>query len=168
MIMGPNNPAPRSREVKKSRFEDYAEGHDEPKHDFHEQLDGSLEGTSSESSYDKPKMTSEVTGDLTPFQKELAGRAPLVSIEGPITEFVNTVSGVDTFAKWIEEPLESFEGGGIEAQMQYMAGVGEPNHVNLVGGITMKDMADAIVWSEIMGKPLARRRMSKYNRRGTY
>ncbi|HPU96023.1 MAG: hypothetical protein BWY00_00008 [Firmicutes bacterium ADurb.Bin153] len=167
-------PQPVAGRVIRSRFEEsrpeqaqLAEGEGQPSE---EGFSGSLPGTSSESIKEWKGLIREDIEALTPFQKELSER----SMEGFGTEGLgmeeppSTVRGVDTFETWAKEPVESIEGEGLEVYLKYLSGIGEPEHVDLVGGINMKEMADAIVWAEIMTRPLAKRPIKGFRTRRAY
>ncbi len=162
----PRAGAPRSG---RSRFEDYtapaqaeyesmegrAMGDELP-----EEHVGSLEGTSSESLAES--LNKDKYGSLTPFQQQLMSvDAANSSSEGRSSEESGTWKGDDMCDAW-GEMTEGKEGVGLESDMLYLSARGEAPEVDLVGGINMKEMADAIVWAEIMGKPIGRRRPGAY------
>lgn len=167
-------PQPVARRVIKSRFEEPAPEQAQPAEGegplMEEALSGSLPGTSSESLKEWKGLVRENIEALTPFQKEILERGMEgVSMEGVGMEWPSsTVKGVDTLDTWAKEPIESFEGEGLEVYLKYLSGIGEPEHVDLVGGINMKEMADAIVWAEIMTRPLAKRPIRGFRTRRAY
>lgn len=174
---GPSRQAPQpvTKRVIRSRFEDYrGEAATQPAYEGMEGASmegssGSLEGTSQESLRDWGTSKEHDLGGLTPFQKELLGGSMKAeSTEGTGSEEPSTVMGVDTFESWAKEPIEGFEDGSLEQQLQSMIRQQEPEQVDLVGWIDMKEMADAIVWQEIMSKPLARRRFEGFRARRAY
>lgn len=179
-----NNPFPgpirqpaqqQPKRVIRSRFEDY-KGQSPQQAAFEgsgsmsmEGSSGSLEGTSEEGYKDWKSPQDGNVGSLTPFQKELLGGSLAgESTEGTGSEEPSTVKGVDTLESWAKDPLEGFEDGALEQQLQSMAKLEEPEQFDLVGWIDMKEMADAIVWQEIMSKPLAKRRFAGFRARRAY
>lgn len=165
---------PAMAQARRSRFEDYtgslpasetaAEG-ESSSEEYSESMTGSLEGTSSETmteSREKDKY-----GSLTPFQMELLSSGKQnESLEGRGSEESGAWKADDMCDAWDES--ESQEGAGLEAQLLSLSTQGEPHGVDLVGGINMKEMADAVVWSEIMGRPLALRPSKTYGARKRY
>lgn len=149
----------------RSRFEDYttpaqAEYESTEGRAFGEEMPegqvGSLEGTSSESLSES--LSKDKYGSLTPFQQQLMSvDAAHESAEGRASEESGLWKGDDMCEAW-DEAGEGREGAGLESDMLYLSSRGEASEVDLVGGINMKEMADAIVWAEIMGKPIGRRR----------
>lgn len=165
-------PQPVTRKVIRSRFEDYTGQLQTPQEGaggFEGEGAAGLEGVSTEGADSWKSQELPQIGSMTPFQKEVAhGSIAWTSQEGTCEEDHSaTVKGVDTFQAWAEEPIETME-GDIEAQLSYMAKSGEPEHVDLVGGINMKEMADAIVWAEIMTKPLSKRPHRGFRARRAY
>ncbi len=115
-------------------------------------MTGSLEGTSSETMYESREK--DKYGNLTPFQMELLSAGMQnESLEGRGSEESGTWKADEMCDAWDES--ENQEGAGLEAQLLTLSTQGEPRGVDLVGGINMKEMADAVVWSEIMGRPIA-------------
>lgn len=157
-------PQPVTRKVIRSRFEDYTGQLKTPQEGA-----GGFEGEGTEGADSWKSQALPQAGSMTPFQKEVAhGSLAWTSQEGTCEEDHSaTVKGVDIFQAWAEEPIETME-GDMEAQLSYMAKSGEPEHVDLVGGINMKEMADAIVWAEIMTKPLSRRPYRGFRARRAY
>lgn len=174
---GPSRQAPQpvAKRVIRSRFEDYRgeapgqQAYEGAEGAGMEGTSGSLEGTSQESLREWEMSYDQHMGGLTPFQKELMGGSLKAdSTEGVGSEEPSTVKGVDTFESWAKEPIEGFEEGSLEQQLQSMMRKEEPDQVDLVGWIDMKEMADAIVWQEIMSRPLARRRFEGFRARRAY
>ena len=153
----------------RSRFEDYtapaqAEYESMEGRAMGEELSeehvGSLEGTSSESLSES--LNKDKYGSLTPFQQQLMSvDASHESSEGHASEESGLWKSDDMCDAW-GDMSEGKEGAGMESDMLYLGMRGEAAEVDLVGGINMKEMADAIVWSEIMGKPIGRRRPGAY------
>ena len=155
--------------MRRSRFEDYTapataeyesyEGR-AMKGEQPENQIGSMEGTSNESlseSMDKDKY-----GSLTPFQQMLmSADMAHESTEGCASEESGHWKTEEMCEAW-GEMSEGREGVGLESDMLYLSAKGEAQEVDLVGGVNMKEMADAIVWAEIMGKPICKRRPGAY------
>jgi hypothetical protein len=125
---------------------------------------GSLEGTSSETlkeSRDKDKY-----GSLTPFQRELLAKGQSqFGTEGMGTEEGGQWKAAEMCEAWGDDWDEANGGKGSESDLLYLSSIGEPMQLDLVGGITAKDMADAVVWSEIMERPLSKRQSKSYGSR---
>lgn len=175
-IQGPAKaaPTPAATPARRSRFEDYtgslpangtsAEG-EASSEEYGENMTGSLEGTSSESLAES--RAKDKYGSLTPFQMELlASGKQSESVEGRSSEESGTWKADEMCDAWDES--ENQEGAGLEAQLLSLSTQGEPQGVDLVGGINMKEMADAVVWAEIMGRPLALRPSKSYGARKRY
>lgn len=166
--------APSTAPARRSRFEDYtspmpangasAEG-ESSSEEYGEGMTGSLEGTSSESLAES--RAKDKYGSLTPFQMELLSSGMQnESVEGRPSEESGTWKADEMCDAWDES--ENQEGAGLEAQLLSLSTQGEPQGVDLVGGINMKEMADAIVWSEILGRPIALRPSKTYGARKRY
>ena len=155
--------------VRRSRFEDYTapakaeyesyEGR-AMRGELPENQIGSMEGTSNESlseSMDKDKY-----GSLTPFQQMLmSADMAHESAEGCASEESGNWKAEEMCEAW-GEMTEGKEGEGLESDMLYLSSKSEASEVDLVGGINMKEMADAIIWAEILGKPICKRRQGAY------
>lgn len=158
--------APRSG---RSRFEDYTAPAQAEYESYEgralggelpEEQIGSLEGTSNESLSES--LNNDKYGSLTPFQQQLMSvDASHGSLEGQASEESGIWKSDEMCDAW-GETTEGREGVGLESDMLYLSSRGEAAEVDLVGGINMKEMADAIVWAEIMGKPIGRRRPGAY------
>lgn len=155
--------------ARRSRFEDYtapAQAEYESyegralEGELSDNQTGSLEGTSNESLSES--LNKDKYGSLTPFQQQLMSvDATHESAEGHASEESGLWKSDDMCDAW-GEMTEGKEGAGLESDMLYLSSKGEVAEVDLVGGINMKEMADAIVWAEIMGKPIGRRRPGAY------
>ena len=112
-------------------------------------------------------MANDKYGNLTPFQMELLSSGKQnESLEGMGSEESGAWKADEMCQAWDES--ENGEGAGLEAELLTLSNQGEPVGVDLVGGINMKEMADAIVWSEIMGRPIAMRPTKSYGSRKRY
>lgn len=162
--------AQHQQRVRRSRFEDYTP---EPEHEKYSSMEGrsmgeimggsqygSMEGTSAETLSES--IGKERHGNLTPFQKQLLSKDIDQELpEGRVLEGKGFWKS-DEMYEASAEMSEGAEGEDMESDMLYLSSADDASEVDLVGGINMKEMADAIVWAEIMGKPLLKRRRGMY------